>query len=77
MPPDLHDIEWPIWEAFWDLSTDRQAGPIPWSSIQRISRRVHGIDPGVFSILIRAMDGVYLSHKGGGGKTFSRNMLKR
>jgi hypothetical protein len=56
------------WEAFTQLSTDRPVGlsrgAIPWSSIDRYAAR-HGIDGDDFNrfcVLIRAMDGAYLTH---------------
>lgn len=67
LPPDLHDIEWYLWNAFWELSTDRQlgmgSGPIPWSSIERFASRHPAIEPGTFSQIMRAMDGAYLDAK--------------
>jgi hypothetical protein len=56
------------WEAFGELSTDRQigfgAGPIPWSAIDRYAGR-HQIESDAydrFRRLIRACDQVYLKH---------------
>ncbi len=78
IPPNLTDVEWFYWSAFWELSTDRQkgedTGPIPWSSI-----RAYASDDrmNVFSTIIRAMDDAYLSHQGGESKTFTRDMFKR
>ena len=78
--PDLHDIEWLYWNAFWELGTDRQVGmekgPIPWSSIERFIAKHPGCDFGVFSSIIREMDGAYLSHQGGESRTFTREMMR-
>lgn len=64
--PDLSDVEWYLWEAFWELSTERQIGmregPIPWSSIRAYLSHSTGINPDVFVAVIRAMDSVYLTH---------------
>jgi len=35
------------------------------------------MSPSLFLQIIRSMDEVYLSHKSGEGKTFSRDMIKR
>jgi hypothetical protein len=59
-----------LFEAFWELSTDRDVGfgygEIPASAIDRYARR-HGFDdPDEFEMLrraIRAMDREYLKHK--------------
>src|SRR5690606_41840848 len=35
-PPELSDVEQYYWRAYWDLSSERQAGePIPWTAIRR------------------------------------------
>jgi len=52
-------------------------GPIPGSAIRSYARMEHGMDAASFAQIIRAMDEVYLSHKSGEGKTFSREMIKR
>lgn len=39
--------------------------------------RCVGVPPDIFKRLIRAMDEVYLGHKNGSGKTFTKEMLKR
>lgn len=79
-PPELNDVEWSLWRAFWDLSTDRQigmaAGPIMWTSISRYAPST-GLGMQVFSSIIRAMDDAYLGHKSGEGKKFSREMMRR
>ncbi len=58
-------LEW-LWEAFWDLSGDRQigfsAGPIMWASIDAYARR-HRIVGDSFdrlASLLRQMDREYL-----------------
>lgn len=66
--PALEDHLWPVWKAFWEISSDRQigfgvVGPIHFTSRDRYATR-YGID-GVdefdrFSALIRAMDDVFL-----------------
>lgn len=81
VPPELHDIEWQLWSAFWELSTERQVGfspgPIPGSAIRQYAATEQGADRSSFAAIIRAMDDVYLSHKSGESKTFSRDMMKR
>lgn len=52
-------------------------GPIPGSAIRQYADQEMGMSPSLFSQIIRAMDEVYLSHKSGEGKTFSRDMIKR
>lgn len=75
--PDLHDIEQDIWVSFWDLNSERwEGGPLVWRSIREYGK-ILGIEPGLFNKLIRQMDNVYLSHKAGDGKTFSRDMLRK
>lgn len=78
--PELADIELAFWEAFRELSTERQvgmsAGPIPWSSIQRYVQEHPFVDANTFSRIIRAMDGAYLNHQQGESQTFTREMLK-
>jgi hypothetical protein len=56
------------WQAFRDLSTDRQAGfgvgPIPWTSIDQYAAR-HGVEGDEFERfchLVRAMDDAYRAH---------------
>lgn len=67
MPPPLHDVEELYWNAFWELSTDRQvgmsSGAIPWSSIARYSNHVNWTDMDSLSTIIRALDDLYLSHE--------------
>lgn len=79
-PPDLHDIEEHVWEAFWNLSTDRPVGmgpgQIPWSSISRMAEEFKAMGEKTFHRLIRAMDATYLGHKTGEKKTFSRSMMR-
>lgn len=79
-PPELHDIEEHLWDAFWNLSTDRSigmgAGPIPWSSICRIESDWRAIGEKNFHKIIRAMDSKYLSHSKGENKPFNRAMFK-
>lgn len=71
----MHDIEHWYWEAFWELSTDRQAGmsdgPIPWSSIKN-----YCVDS-EFAIIIRAMDSVYMSHKSGEGQEMTKEKFRK
>lgn len=61
----LHDIEFSIWAAFWELSTERQigmgTGPIPVSKIYEHAPRV-GMSINPFKRIIRSMDDEYLSH---------------
>lgn len=52
-----------VWQAFFDLSTDRQIGqvmgPIPWASIDRYAARysIHGNDEfEQFAAMIRTLD---------------------
>lgn len=59
--------EWYL-EAFWELSTDRDAGmalgPIPFSAINQYGKRL-ALDAeefDTFRIMIRALDGAYLDH---------------
>lgn len=58
-----------VWDAFWNLSTDRPVGfatgPIPWSAVDRYAgrHRLEGADSFQrFLDLIRSMDGAYLEH---------------
>lgn len=44
------------------------SGPIPWSSIQRYAELSPGIDLGIFLLVIREMDDVYLMHQDEAGK---------
>lgn len=61
----LADIEFALWSAFWELSTERQmgmgAGPIPVSKI-RSHASDFGIDVTSFVRIMRRMDDAYLSH---------------
>jgi hypothetical protein len=58
-----------VWDAFWNLTTDRPVGfatgPIPWTAVDRYAAR-HRIDGADaferFLAVIRAMDGAYLDH---------------
>lgn len=69
------------WSAFWELNTERQVGmspgPIPGSAIREFAAIEQGTNAATFSQIIRSMDEVYLSHKSGESKTFSRDMMKR
>jgi hypothetical protein len=56
-----------IYEAFWELSTCRSDGVIPWTAINQYAT-VHGYaetPDGLrwFTWLIRALDKVYIEHK--------------
>jgi hypothetical protein len=60
-----------IWEAFWQLSGDRQygamggVGPIPFSSLDRYADRYGVSDPDQFDsfvVMIRALDVAYINH---------------
>lgn len=58
-----------VWDAFWNLSTDRQVGfatgPIPWTAVDRYAVRHHIDDADAFErfhSLLRSMDGAYLEH---------------
>lgn len=80
--PPLHDIEYAIWDAFWELSTDRQigmgSGPIPYSSIARFEQENPGLDlGGYFRSIIRDMDIMYLTHKDGESTPFTRDKFKQ
>lgn len=64
--PELEpQLEW-LWDAFWDLSSDRQvgfsAGPIMWASLDAYARR-HRINGAIFNrfvSLLRKMDREFL-----------------
>lgn len=60
-PPELSDIEQYYWRAYWDLSSERQAGgPIPWTAIRRYFE-VDGFGRFAdFKRIITAMDSAYL-----------------
>lgn len=66
VPPELYDIEQTLWQDFHELSTERPGGmgrmPIPWSAIGRYYEENPGIGLAEFRAIIRAMDGVYMSH---------------
>lgn len=80
IPPELTDVEWPIWRAFWELSTERGVGmgpgPIPISAI-RAAGEALGLQEQFFKPIVRAMDNAYLSHVTGKEKTFSREMMRK
>lgn len=63
-PPDLYDVEWSVWESFWELSTERQigmaAGPIPVSKIVEHAGRRSGVPCETLVRLIRDMDAEFL-----------------
>ncbi|MBU4609130.1 hypothetical protein IMZ29_00745 [Achromobacter sp. GG226] len=65
IPPELHDVELWFWEAFWELSTERQRGmsegQIPWSAIKRYVDARPVFDFDVVSQIVRTLDGIYLS----------------
>lgn len=80
-PPPLHDVEWNYWQAFVELSTERalgmgKPGSIPWSAIQNYAIRKSGTDSEILTVIIRAMDSVFLGHESGESKTFSRSMMR-
>lgn len=63
------------WNAFWELSTERQIGmglgPIPWTAIVAYARELRFDDDDErerFRGLIRAMDGEYLKWRAEQGK---------
>lgn len=66
MPPDIHDIERDLWLAFWDLSSERQAGmsvgPIPWSAMVAYHAHSPWIEFGAFMQIMRRMDQAYMEH---------------
>nr|WP_203144746.1 hypothetical protein [Alcaligenes faecalis] len=53
------------------------SGPVRWTAIQAYAQSLNITDVSVFAGIIRAMDDAYLSHQGGGSKTFTRDMLKQ
>jgi len=59
--PPLHDIEHDYWQAFSELSGDRQmGGPIPWSAIRRYYE-VEGFGSfDTFKRIIMTMDRAFL-----------------
>lgn len=63
--PVLEDVEFSLWSAFWELSTERQigmgVGPIPVSRIRRHAPEF-GMDTSSFVRIMRRMDDEYLSH---------------
>lgn len=72
--PDLCDVEWSVWESFWELSTERQigmsAGPIPVSKIIEHANTRSGVPSEALIQLIRIMDAEYLKPPPkGDGKT--------
>lgn len=72
--PDLQDVEWSVWESFWELSTERQigmsAGPIPVSKIIEHAKTRSGVPSEALIALIRIMDAEYLKPPPkGDGKT--------
>lgn len=74
-PPRLYDVELYFWEAFVELTTDRNnGGPIPYSSIREYAK-VHG-DNDSFTAIIRRMDRAYLTHEEGQSRTFTREMMR-
>lgn len=66
-----------VWDAFWELSCDRQMGfgaigPIPFSSVDLYARRFGIDDPDQFKQflhLIRQLDAKYLAKVNDSGKT--------
>lgn len=68
IPPSLADVELYYWDAFWNLSTERQAtmngsGPIPWLKIRAYASIAQVGHVNEFCAIIRAMDSVYLGYK--------------
>lgn len=65
VPPQLHDIEVSLWEAFCELSTERSSGmstgPIPWSSIIRYHAYDNFLPLRTFLGIIRSIDSEYMS----------------
>lgn len=68
--PEVEPEGIPYWDAFWELSTDRQVGmgtgPIPFSALDRYADRFGLSAPDDFDrfrAIVRAMDDAYLSHK--------------
>lgn len=64
-PPELSASLLLIYQAFWELSTDRQIGmapgPIPAASIERHTAGWPDDDAESFRFIIREMDRAYLS----------------
>jgi len=60
-PPELSDVERYYWRAYWDLSSERQAGgTIPWTAIRRYFE-VEGFGRFAdFKRIITSMDSAYL-----------------
>lgn len=64
--PELHDVEYFYWNAFWLLHTERQVGMelwyIPHSKITEYhSKEGVSEDRAVFVDIIRTMDSIYMS----------------
>lgn len=73
--PELSDIEEYYWQAFSDLSTERQAtvgglGQIPWSAIMRYNSSPEFVE------IIRRMDSAYLNHKPSANPSILRGRKK-
>lgn len=78
--PEINDAEAVLWSEFWELSTDRQRGvspgPIPGSVVRAYPSAV---PLNILVPVIRAMDGVYLSHaddRQKQDKPFNKEMMK-
>ncbi|MGQ4273393.1 phage tail assembly chaperone [Terrihabitans sp. B22-R8] len=74
--PELPEHLFSLWDAFHELSTDRQigmagAGPIMFSSIDRYACRfgIEGDDFDLLASAIRAMDAEWREHMARQGKT--------
>lgn len=63
--PVLEDVEFSLWAAFWELSTERPigmgTGPIPVSKIRSYAPEF-GMETSSFVRIMRRMDEEYLSH---------------
>lgn len=81
-PPDFMDGAQSLYNAFWDLSSDRpmgmQPGRIPWASAKAYCDTIPGEDFDLFWRVIRAMDTVYMEHQAEGGKpkAYTKEMFR-
>lgn len=79
-PPEFIDGAQAWYNAFWDLSTDRQMG-MQEGRIRYSAARAYGVHEDEFDEFwraMKAMDNVYLQHASNGGepKTFTREMFR-